>query len=81
MNAMPRPLSSRKTDKVPILEEAGRAPGPSWTNMEKRKCLTTTGDLRTPDRPARCGSLDRLAVCCEILNQIFVQLHLWDVRP
>jgi len=29
INTMPRPLSSRKTDKVPILEEAGRAPGPA----------------------------------------------------
>ena len=76
INATPRPLSSRKTNKVPILEEAGRSPGPAWTNMEKRKCLTTTGGLRTPDRPARCESLDRLRYMIQIINNIFVQLHL-----
>jgi len=76
INVTPRPLCSRKTNKVPILEEAGLSPGPAWANMEIRKCITTTGDLRTPDRPARCGSLDRLRYMFEIFNKTFVQLHL-----
>jgi hypothetical protein len=42
-------------DPVPIVEEAGWAPGPVWTGAEN---LTHTG-IRYPDRPARCESLCR----------------------
>ena len=40
-------------DPVPILQEAGCAPGPVWTGAKK---LATTG-IRSPDRPARSESL------------------------
>jgi hypothetical protein len=65
----PATLFMKHRQKVPILVEAGRAPGPAWTNMEKRKRVTTTGRLRTPDRRARCGSLDQL------------RCKLWDTLP
>ena len=55
--SMPHP--SRFTpgkDPVPIVYEAGWAPGLVWTDAEN---LTPTG-IRSPDRPARSESLYRL---------------------
>jgi hypothetical protein len=43
----PRPLYSRERDPVPIVQEAGWAPGPVWTAAEN---LSSTG-IRSPDRP------------------------------
>jgi hypothetical protein len=34
VNATPRPLYPRKRDMVPIVQEAGWAPGPFWTGAE-----------------------------------------------
>ena len=31
---MPRPLFTPRKDPVPIVQEAGRAPGPVWTGAE-----------------------------------------------
>ena len=45
----PRPFYPRERDPLPIVQEAGRAPGPVWTGAEN---LAPTG-LRSPDRPAR----------------------------
>jgi hypothetical protein len=53
---MPRPLFTLREDPVPIVLEAGRAPGPVWTGAEN---LAPTG-IRSPDRPARSQSLYRL---------------------
>jgi len=44
-------------DPVPILQEAGWAPGPVWTGAEN---LAPTG-IRSLDRPARSQSLYRLS--------------------
>ena len=44
-------------DSVPIVQEAGWAPGPVWTGAEN---LAPTG-IRSPDRPARSQSLYRLS--------------------
>ena len=44
-------------DPVPIVQEAGWAPGPVWTGAE---ILAPTG-IRPPDRPARNESLYRLS--------------------
>ena len=41
---------------VPIVQEAGQASGPVWTGSEN---LELTG-IRSPDRPARSESLNRL---------------------
>ena len=53
---MPRPLFTPWKDSVPIVQEAGWAPGPVWTGAEN---LAPTG-IRSPDRPARSQSLHRL---------------------
>jgi len=57
VNATPRPLSPQERDPVPIIQEAGWAPGPVWTGAEN---LAPTG-IRSPDRPARSESLYRLS--------------------
>ena len=44
-------------DPVPIVQEAGWAPGAVWTDAEN---LAPTG-IRSPDRPARSESLYRLS--------------------
>jgi hypothetical protein len=54
------PLPGRFTpgkDPVPIVQEAGWAPGPVWMGA---KNLVPTG-IRSPDRPARSQSLYRLS--------------------
>ena len=48
-----RPLFTPGEDPVPIVQEAGWAPGPVWTGAEN---LAPTG-IRFPDRPARSQSL------------------------
>ena len=53
MNATPRPLYFRERDPVPIVQEAGWAPGPVWTGAEN---LAPIG-IRFPDLPFRSGSL------------------------
>ena len=53
----PRPLFTPRNDPVPIVQEAGWAPGPVWTGAEN---LAPTG-IRFPDRPARSQSLYRLS--------------------
>ena len=54
----PRPNSvTPGKDPVPIVQEAGWAPGPVWTGAEN---LAATG-IRSPDRPACSESLYRLS--------------------
>ena len=45
---MPRPLFTPRKNPVPIVQEAGWAPGPVWTGAEN---LSPTV-IRSPDRPA-----------------------------
>jgi hypothetical protein len=45
---MPQPLSTPGKDPVPIVQEAGWAPGPVLRGAEN---LTPTG-IQSPDRPA-----------------------------
>ena len=52
----PRPLFNPGKGPVPIVQEAGWAPGPVWTGAEN---LAPTG-IRFSDRPARSQSLYRL---------------------
>jgi len=54
---MPRPLFTPGKDPVPIVQEAGWAPGAVWTGAEN---LAPTG-IRSPYRPARSQSLYRLS--------------------
>jgi hypothetical protein len=53
----PRPLYSRGRNPAPNVMEAGRPPGPVWTNTEYQ---APTG-FRSPDRPARSKLLYRLS--------------------
>ena len=53
---MPQQLFTPGKDLVPIVQEAGWAPGTVWTGEET---LALTG-IRSPDRPARSQSLYRL---------------------
>jgi hypothetical protein len=51
-----RPYSTPGNDPLPIVQEAGWAPGSVWTGRKSRP----TG-IRSPDRPARSQSLYRLS--------------------
>jgi hypothetical protein len=53
---MIRPLFTPGKDPVPIVQEAGWAPGLVWTGAEN---LAPIG-IRSPDRPARSQSLYQL---------------------
>jgi hypothetical protein len=57
VSVTPRPLFIPGKDSVPIVQEAGWAPGPVWTGVEN---LAPTG-IRSPDRQARSQSLYRLS--------------------
>jgi hypothetical protein len=59
-------------DPVPIVQEAGWASGPVWTNAEN---LSPTG-IRSPDRPARSESLYRLRYI-QLYIFIFEIFHLF----
>ena len=54
---MPRLLFTPGKDPVPIVQEAGWAPGSVWTGAEK---LASTG-IRSPDHPGLSQSLYRLS--------------------
>jgi hypothetical protein len=57
VSVTPRPHSTPQKDLVPIVQEAGWAPGSVWTGAEN---LAPTG-IRSPDRPSRSQSLYRLS--------------------
>jgi hypothetical protein len=57
VSSTPRPQFTPGKDPVPIVQEAGWAPGPVWTGVEN---LAPTG-IRSPDRPARSQSLYQLS--------------------
>jgi hypothetical protein len=61
---VPAALFTPGKDTVPIVQEAGWAPGPVWTGAEK---LAPTG-IRSPDRPARSHSLYRLSYPAHTTN-------------
>ena len=57
INATPRPLYPWERDPVPMVQEAGWAPGPVWTGSES---FTHTG-IQSPDCSARNELLYRLS--------------------
>jgi hypothetical protein len=57
VSVTPRPLFNPGKDPIPIVQEAGWAPGPVWTRVAN---LDPTG-IRSPDRPSRSQSLYRLS--------------------
>jgi len=60
----PRLLLTPGKDLVPIVQEAGWAPGPVWTGAEN---LAPTG-IRSPDRPA----------CSQSLYQLYYPAHKYQ---
>ena len=56
VSSTPRPYSTSGKDPVPILQEAGWAPGPVWTGGKSRPQRDSI-----PDRPAPSHSLYRLS--------------------
>ena len=64
VSSTPRPHFTPGKDPVPILQEAGWAPGPVWTGAEN---LVPTG-IRSPYRPARSQSLYRLRYAAHNLS-------------
>jgi hypothetical protein len=56
VSVTPQPLFTPGKEPVPIVQEAGWAPGPVWTGAEN---LAPTG-IRSPDRPARSESIVRI---------------------
>jgi len=82
---MPRPLFTSGRDPVPIVQEAGWAPGPEWTGAEN---LASIG-IRSPHRPARSQSLYRLRypthavclVCTSICGVVVVKCSGIRVIP
>ena len=61
-SSTPRPHFTTGKDLVPILQEAGWAPGPVWTGGKSRHHRDSI-----PDRPARSQSLYRLSYPAHIL--------------
>jgi len=57
VSVTPRPLFNTGKDPVPIVQEAGWAPGPVWKGAEN---LAPIG-IRSPERPGRSQSLYRLS--------------------
>jgi len=56
VSSTPRPHFTPSKDPVPILQEAGWAPGPVWTGEKTRRHRDSI-----PDRPPRSQSLYRLS--------------------
>ena len=71
VSSTPRPHFTPGKDPVPILQEAGWAPGPVWTGGKSRPHRDSI-----PDRPARSQSLYRLSyraqVYCEEGTKFFI---------
>jgi len=73
----PRPFFTPGIDPVPIVQEAGWAPGPVWTGAEN---LAPTG-IRSPDRAARSQSLYRLCYPAHKPHIVFPEKCRWRAWP
>jgi hypothetical protein len=68
---MPQPLSTPGKDPVPIVQEAGWAPGLVWTGVGN---LTPT-EIQSLDCPARSQSLYQLSYPAHQLNYAPVKIY------
>ena len=66
VSSSPRPHFTLGNDPVPIVQEAGWAPGPVWTGGKSRPHRHSI-----PDRPARSQSLYRLRYRARTTIQIY----------
>jgi len=69
-SSTPRPHFTPGEDPVPIVQEAGWAPGPVWTGGKFRPHRDSI-----PDRPARSQSLYRLSYPAHYLLEISKENH------
>ena len=65
-----RPGHTPGKDPVPILQEAGWAPGPVWTGGKSRPYRDSI-----PDRPARSQSLYRLSYRAHYYYDLLITYH------
>ena len=77
VSVMPRPLFTPENDPVPIVQEAGWAPGLVWKGAEN---LTTTG-IWSPEHPARSQSLYRLSYPDHVSVFATSLIYVNAVRP
>ena len=75
VSSTPRPHFTPGKDPAPILQEAGWATGPVWTEEKSRPHRDSI-----PDRPTRSQSLYRLS-CRAHLYFIFFFFFLWRSGP
>ena len=68
----PRPHFTPRKDPVPILQEAGWAPGPVWTGGKSRP-----HEDSIPDRPARSQSLYRLSYRAQWMPTYIIKRTRW----
>ena len=82
VSSTPRPHFIPGKDPVPILQEAGWAPGPVWTGRKSRSHRDST-----PDHPALSQSLYRLSYPVHIIPLLGSNIHcilsgwLWRGSP
>ena len=74
-SSTPRPHFTPGKDPVPILQEAGWAPGPVWTGGKSRPHWDSI-----PDRPARSQSLYRLSYRAHLFCYTFASYLLYHFR-
>jgi hypothetical protein len=67
---MSQPLFTPRNDLVPIVQEAGWAPGLVWTGAEN----LAPARIRFPDCPARSQSLYRLPYPAHIQFMLLIQI-------
>jgi len=74
VSSTPRPHFTPGKDPVPILKEAGWAPGPVWTGGNTRPHQDSI-----PDRPAHSQSLHRLSYPAHNLAvyTLYIYIYIW----
>ena len=75
VSSTPRPHFTPGKDPVPILQEAGCAPGPVWMGGKSRPHRDSI-----PNRPARSQSLYRLSYPAHLTLQINAKIHVYALR-
>ena len=70
VSSTPRPHFTPRKEPVPILQEAGWAPGPVWMGGKSRPHRDSI-----PDRPARSQSLYRLSYRAQNLTAVHTENH------
>jgi hypothetical protein len=71
VSSTPRPYSTPGKDTVPIVQEAGWAPGPVWTGAEN--LAPHRDSIPGPDRPARSQSLYRLSYPAHLCRMWYIK--------